>query len=91
MNGFGTTSEGAALIGRTAKHFAHKVPVTTEDGHASIQTRFGRAELTARSDGIAIALTPVDSDSGPALRDVIASHLTRFARTPLELSWEDAA
>ena len=87
MNGFGTTTEGAALVGRTAKHFAHKVPVTTSDGQASIETRFGRADLTASDDGIAIVLTPVDADSAERLRDVIASHLTRFARTPLEITW----
>jgi uncharacterized protein len=87
VKGFGTTTEGAALIGRTAKHFAHKIPVTTSDGHASIETRFGRADLTASDDGIAIALTPVDANSAEQLRDVIASHLTRFARTPLEITW----
>lgn len=87
MNGFGRTTEGAALVGRTAKHFAHKVPVTTLDGQASIETRFGRAELTASDDGIAIALTPIDAESGDQLRDVIASHLTRFAREPLEITW----
>jgi hypothetical protein len=75
------------LIARTAKHFAHKVRVTSSDGEASIETRFGRADLTATNDGIAIALTPVDGRSGGALRDVIASHLTRFARAPLEIRW----
>lgn len=89
MNGFGTTTEGAALIGRTAKHFAHKVQVTTDDGRASIETRFGRADLTARDEGIAIALAPIDADSAAPLRDVIASHLSRFAREPFELTWSD--
>lgn len=89
MNGFATTTEGAALIGRTAKHFAHKVPVTTSDGRASIDTRFGRAELTAREGGIAIALAPIDAESGDKLRDVIGSHLERFARTPFEVRWSE--
>ena len=75
------------MIGRTARHFAHKVAVTTSDGHASIETRFGRAELTATSGGIAVALAPVDAASLAPLRDVIASHLTRFARLPLEIRW----
>ena len=87
MNGFAETNEAPALIARTAKHFAHKVPVATSDGHASIETRFGRADLTATDDGIAIGLTPSDSQSGDALRDVIASHLARFARAPLEIRW----
>ena len=88
MNGFGRTTEGAALVGRTAKHFEHKVPVTTSDGRTSIETRFGRADLTASDDGIAIALAPIDdAESADKLRDVIESHLQRFAREPLEISW----
>jgi hypothetical protein len=87
VNGSATTTEGAALLARTAKHFAHKVPVTASEGHASIETRFGRAELTSTQDGIAIALTPRDAESADALRDVIASHLTRFAREPLDIRW----
>ena len=89
MNGFATTTEGTALVGRTAKHFAHKIPVTASDGQASIDTRFGRAELTARDGGIAIALTPLDAESGEKLREVIGSHLERFARTPFELRWSE--
>ena len=90
MNGFAETTEGAALIARTAKHFAHKVPVTTSDDHTSIETRFGRAELAATNDGIAIALTAADAESRDALRDVIGSHLMRFARTPLDIRWAES-
>ena len=75
------------MVARTAKHFAHKVPVTTSAGHASIATRFGRAELTATTDGIAIVLVPGGDDTADALREVIASHLTRFAREPLQILW----
>ena len=87
MNGFAHTGEAPALIARTAKHFAHKVPVITSDGHASIETRFGRAELTAVDGGIAIVITPTGADAREALRDVIASHLERFARAPFEITW----
>jgi hypothetical protein len=87
VNGFAETNEAPALIARAAKHFAHKVPVTTSDGRASIETRFGRADLTATNEGIAIALTPSEGQSGDALREVIASHLARFARSPLEIRW----
>jgi hypothetical protein len=75
------------LVGRTARHFAHKVPVTASDGSASIDTRFGHAELTARDDAIAIDLAAADDGSLASLREVIASHLTRFARKPLEIRW----
>jgi hypothetical protein len=87
LNGEATTLEAAALIGRTARHFAHKVQVTAADGYASIETRFGRAELTARGDAMAIALTGANGDSVAALRELMTSHLTRFARSPLEIRW----
>jgi hypothetical protein len=87
VNGEATTTEAAALIGRTARHFAHKVQVSAADGYASIETRYGRAELTARRAAIAIALTGANPESVDALRELITSHLARFARSPLEIRW----
>jgi uncharacterized protein len=89
VNGLAHTSEAAALIARTARHFGHKVPVTTSDGHATVETRFGRADLMADGDGIAITLASADEDSLASLVEVIGSHLARFARTPLEIDWFD--
>jgi hypothetical protein len=89
VKGEASTTEAAALIARTARHFAHKVPVTASDGHASIETRFGRAELTAAGDALTIELVPADPQSLASLRNVIASHLMRFARGPLEIQWSE--
>ena len=89
MNGWAKTSEATALIARTARHFAHKVPVETSDGYASIETRFGRAELREAGDGIAIGLSATDDQSLESLRDVITSHVTRFARAPVEVRWSE--
>jgi hypothetical protein len=89
VNGWAKTSEATALIARTARHFAHKVPVETSDGYASIETRFGRAELEARGGGVAIVLAADDTDSLESLREVIETHLVRFARAPIEIAWAD--
>jgi len=89
VKGEASTTEAAALIARTARHFAHKVPVATSDGYAAVETRFGRAELTAVGEGISIVLAPAHGEPDERLREVIDSHLTRFARTPLEIHWSE--
>jgi hypothetical protein len=71
------TSEPDGLALRTAKHFAHKVPVETVDGVTRIETRFGRIELEPTSGALAVRL---DGDDLEKLRDVAASHLERFSR-----------
>jgi hypothetical protein len=90
VRGEATTIEASALIARTARHFAHKVPVETSEGFAAVDTRFGRAELSSAGETISILLEPSDDGAVERLRDVIDSHLTRFARTPLEIRWSDA-
>ena len=89
MKGHVATPEASALIARTARHFWHKVPVTTSDGYASIETRFGRAELAVSGDGFSIALASPDRASLESLRGVVTSHVTRFARTPVDIHWFD--
>jgi hypothetical protein len=89
VKGEASTSEAAALIARTARHFAHKVSVVTSDGYAAVDTRFGRAELTSAGDTIEIVLTPIDGDAVERLQDGIDSYLTRFARAPLDIRWSD--
>ena len=48
---------------------------------------FGRAELTATETGVSIALASPDEAALESLREVVASHLTRFARTPVAIRW----
>ncbi len=81
--GFAATGEGAALTARTARHFAHKVPVTHEDDVTAIETRFGLIRLAPDEQGIRIELRPEDFESESRLRDVVVSHLERFARSPI--------
>jgi hypothetical protein len=87
LRGLATTAEAAALVARTARHFAHNVPVSTGEGAATIDTRFGRADLTAVGDEIAIVLAPAGVEAAGRLRDVVQSHLERFARAPLAVEW----
>ncbi len=85
--GFARTTEGEALVARTAKHFAHKVVVETEGAATVIRTRFGAAGLQPQPEGVAIDLRSETDAEAERLREVIASHLERFARSPLEIEW----
>jgi hypothetical protein len=87
VNGRAVTPEATALIARTARHFAHKVPVTSSEGNAAIETRFGRAELTTDGDGISIVLDSPDAGALESLRGLLESHLRRFAREPIDIRW----
>ena len=81
------TAEAVAL--RMAKHFAHKVPVTEEDGVTRVETRFGAFELRPRGETLAVALHPAEPGSEERLREVVESHALRFARgEELHLEWE---
>jgi hypothetical protein len=85
--GFFRTSEASALVTRTGRHFAHKVPVRTDGETTTIETRFGAAVLRAVEDGISVQLEPVTPEAEADLRSVIATHAERFARGPLEITW----
>jgi hypothetical protein len=84
---FARTDEAAALTARTARHFAHKVPVQTEQGATRIETRFGVIALRPVEDGIEVQLSAQPAEADAELRNVFVSHLERFARTPLQIEW----
>jgi hypothetical protein len=86
---FARTDEAAALTARTARHFAHKVPVRREQDATRIETRFGVILLRPVADGIEVELSPRGTEADGALRNVFVTHLERFARTPLEIEWRN--
>jgi hypothetical protein len=83
--GRATSDEACALAARTARHFAHKVPVEELDGVHRIETRFGRIELEPSGGELLVRL---EGDEVDELRRVAGSHLERFARGPFELRWD---
>jgi hypothetical protein len=85
--GFARTDEGAAVVARAARHFAHKVLVESDGTATFVHTRFGIAILEPAPGGVAIELRSQTDPELERLRAVIASHLQRFARAPLALEW----
>jgi uncharacterized protein len=82
------TPEADGLVLRMEKHFGHKVDVERRDGVVHVTTRFGRFELEPREGALAVRLHAADPDQLPQLQEVVASHLERFARTPIDIAWE---
>ena len=81
------TPEAAGLATRMEKHFGHKVEVERRDGVVHVQTRFGGFELEPREGELEVRLEPASAESLPRLQEVVANHLERFARTPIEIAW----
>jgi uncharacterized protein len=73
---------------RMEKHFGHKVEVERRDGVVHVATRFGAFELEPREGVLEIRLEPTSREDLPRLQDVVASHLRRFARAPIDIAWE---
>jgi hypothetical protein len=79
-----TESSGLAL--RTARHFAHKVPVSESSGSHRIETRLGSIELEPRESELIIR---IEGDDLEPLRSVAISHLERFSRDEsFDVSWD---
>jgi len=76
--------------GQLRKHFAHKIPVTDDDaGGARIAFPFGTAMVRAEA-GLLLLCAEADDDAAlERVRNVISSHLARFAfRETLDIIWQ---
>jgi uncharacterized protein len=86
------TARGAALLATMAKHFGHKIPVTTSEGHALLRFDGGLAILAEVREGLTLAIEAADTEMQAQLQDVVERHLLRFAHReePVPLIWSPA-
>jgi len=78
----------AKLMNRLAKHWAHKFEVELGEEQAVIPFPAGRCVL--RVDGALLRAT-VEADDAEVLaklETVVADHLVRMAKEPLEIDWQ---
>ncbi|WP_405403234.1 DUF2218 domain-containing protein [Paracoccus sp. Ld10] len=87
------TARAAALTGTMAKHFGHKIPVSQGDSHAVLTFEMGVARIEARDASLHLELDGADAPAMERLREVVESHLLRFAHRedPAPLSWTPPA
>lgn len=82
------TPEPEALALRMRKHFGHKVEVEVEGPVSRVRIPAGTFELEPDDGCLAVRADAEDEEKLARVKDVVASHLARFARgAPLELEW----
>lgn len=86
------TARPAPLMATAAKHFAHKVAVRQDDRRAEIDFPAGQGVMTVTETGLALVIQAADAAAAERVRDVLESHLLRFAHreAPDALIWTEA-
>jgi len=86
------TGSASRYLQQLAKHWSHKMTVVVTPEEATIDFPNGaRLTMAAAPGTLDVVLTvPADGDVA-RMRDVVASHLDRFAfrEAPLQFDWRD--
>jgi len=86
------TGSASRYLQQLAKHWSHKMAVVVTPDEATIDFPNGsRLVMAAAPEMLEVVLTvPADGDVA-RMRDVVASHLDRFAfrEAPLPFDWHD--
>lgn len=86
------TDGASKYLKQLAKHFAHKVAVDVEGDSAAVAFPYGDCVMTAEAGVLSFRCETEEADNVPLLKDVIDSHLLRFAwREELTLVWGEEA
>ncbi len=87
------THSASRYLQQLAKHWSHKMEVSFSEQEATIAFPNG-ATLGLRADSatLDVRLTVADDGDVARMRDVVASHLDRFAfrEAPLTFDWQQA-
>ena len=85
------TAKAERYLIQLCKHFAHRVPAEYDDNSGVIAFDFGRCQMGATSEILALVAEAADSAALAEVQDVIGRHLERFAfRDGLRVSWTAA-
>lgn len=86
------TRSASRYLQQLAKHWSHKMPVTFSEEEAGIDFPNGsRLELRADSETLDVLLTVAAGEDTARMREVVSSHLDRFAfrEAPLTFDWRE--
>ncbi|WP_342362033.1 DUF2218 domain-containing protein [Terrarubrum flagellatum] len=88
------TANGSRYLQQLCKHWAHKMEVefTPEKGRVNFPSG-SVAIMAATGDALDVRIEAGDSESLERMKQVVASHLDRFAfrEAPLLFAWTDSA
>ena len=83
-----STAKASGYLQQICKHFGHKIEVEFDTRIGKIAFPFGRAELEAEQDALALNASADNEEDLEKLKQVLSSHLERFAfRESLEIIW----
>lgn len=86
------TASASRYLQQLAKHWSHKMEVafTTEEGTIAFPNG-ARLEMRADTDTLDLALHVPDGEDMARMREVVSSHLDRFAfrEAPLTFDWRE--
>ncbi len=84
-----TLVSASASMKKLCRHFSHKVETEFDDDCGKVQFPFARVDMNADGQQLSIRVEADDEASLEKGREVIGSHLIRFAtRQQVELNWE---
>ena len=85
------TQSGSRYVQQLAKHWSHKMTVTFSEEEGTITFPNGsRLEMRAGAETLDLLLHVPASEDAARMREVVASHLDRFAfrEAPLTFNWQ---
>ncbi|UEM06249.1 DUF2218 domain-containing protein [Skermanella rosea] len=82
------TDKAERFMTQLCKHFAHKIPASSENGSGRIQFEAGTCLLESGPEFLTLRVEAGSDDQRTIVEDVVKSHLERFMwKEPAEITW----
>lgn len=83
------TTSGSRYLQQLCKHWSHKFETDFTPERGTVAMPFGSLAMTAHPDTLEVRLDVTDPDAVERAKEVVATHLDRFAfrEAPLPFDW----
>jgi uncharacterized protein len=83
------TASGSKYLQQLCKHWSHKFEVEFSENRGQVRFPSAVATMEAGADALHVTIETDDTESVEQLKEVVASHLDRFAfrEAPLPFKW----
>ncbi len=84
------TTNASRYLQQLAKHWSHKFETTFDATSARIDLTLGTLRMKAEADALELELAPAEGQDPERFKEVVATHLDRFAfrEAPLSFNWQ---
>ena len=89
VTGRANTASGSKYLQQLCKHWAHKFEVEFSENRGQVRFPSAVAIMTANADALVVTIETDDAQAVERLKEVVATHLDRFAfrEAPLPFNW----